>query len=210
MAQVADPQLVNIKNGIKTILGRVAVPFAIPADNIRLYREGFKNIDAFVDAFTQVAPIGGGRILHAWIMEPHIAVTDPQITIGHFFKVWTFPVTGYISLNNEMENELALERLLESIEDALNQASVELGMPIRELEYEVLQKGNRGFAGIGKKNWVLRVYELSQKVEVEGEGLEELEGELGAGINQPLLSDKDGEVFVRLTQEGVFLNPPFS
>ena len=39
-----------------------------------------------------------------------------------------------------------------SIEEALREASVELGLPVKKLEYEVLEKGNRGIFGMNKKD----------------------------------------------------------
>ena len=39
----------------------------------------------------------------------------------------------------------------ESIDDALSQAAVELGLPVKKLQYEILDKGDRGIFGVGKK-----------------------------------------------------------
>jgi uncharacterized protein (DUF342 family) len=93
----------------------------------------------------------------------------------------------------------------ESIEDALEQASIELGVPLKELEYEVLERGDKGFLGFGKRLWILRAYEKPQEVSVPG--LEEAASEEMAAEEkqEELKKDRDGEVFVRLTQEGVFL-----
>jgi len=54
----------------------------------------------------------------------------------------------------------------ETAEDALEQASVELGVAVKHLEYEVLERGDKGFLGLGKKLWVLRAYEAAQGVEM--------------------------------------------
>ncbi|HOV40063.1 MAG TPA: Jag N-terminal domain-containing protein, partial [Spirochaetales bacterium] len=43
----------------------------------------------------------------------------------------------------------------ETLEDALNQASIELGVKIRDLEYEVLEKGSKGTFGLGRKPWTI-------------------------------------------------------
>ena len=111
-----------------------------------------------------------------------------------------------MTLQFQEDNKLrSVEVEGETIEDALNQASVELSLPIKELEYEVLQKGDRGFLGVGRKDWILRVYEVSQKVEITGTGVEDLVGDLGERLDENTVADRDGEVFVRLTQEGVFL-----
>ncbi len=89
-----------------------------------------------------------------------------------------------------------------TIEEALKQASIELGLPIRKLEYEIVEKGSKGILGVGKKNWVIIAYEAQEKVreeenaEEEAEEIEEI---------REIVKDKPGEVFVRLTSEGVLL-----
>ena len=49
------------------------------------------------------------------------------------------------------------------MEEALEQASLELGIPVRRLECEILERGNSGLWGVGKKSWRLKVYEKSSK-----------------------------------------------
>lgn len=51
-----------------------------------------------------------------------------------------------------------------SIEDALLQGAIELGLPVRRLEYEVLDKGKKGFFGMGHKNSTLIVYEAEKQI----------------------------------------------
>jgi len=90
----------------------------------------------------------------------------------------------------------------ESIEDALGQAAVELGVPVESLEYEVEEKGDRGFLGAGKRSWVLRVYEAARQVTIPG--IEEEAAEAEAPVEE-VIKDRDGKAIVRLTQDGVFL-----
>lgn len=97
----------------------------------------------------------------------------------------------------------------ENIEEALRQASIELGVPVKKLEYEVVEQGRKGTLGIGKKNWVLLVYEMVQEAAAPGFdeiGMDELEfaGDFAPG------EDKPGIVFVKLTHDGAFLKvtPP--
>lgn len=49
-----------------------------------------------------------------------------------------------------------------NIEDALLQGSIELGIPMRKLEYEVLDRGKRGVFGVGHKDCTLIVYEAEK------------------------------------------------
>ena len=50
-----------------------------------------------------------------------------------------------------------IEVSAKTVEDALTDASVQLGITSDQLEYEVVEKGSSGFLGIGSKNAVIRV-----------------------------------------------------
>ena len=98
----------------------------------------------------------------------------------------------------------------ETAEDALEQASVELGVAVKHLEYEVLERGDKGFLGLGKKLWVLRAYEAAQGVEMPDAEERDLEKHLAAEERIESPKDRPGEIFVRLIPDGVFLRviPP--
>jgi uncharacterized protein len=88
-----------------------------------------------------------------------------------------------------------------SIPDALQKASIELGVPVRDLEYELVQKGAAGVLGMGARPWKLSVYErarVAAPVPVE----EEPAAEAAAPGRLP---DQPGEVFVRISSDGAFL-----
>ncbi len=97
-----------------------------------------------------------------------------------------------------------------TLEEALSQASIELGIPIKRLEYEVVQEGSAGALGVGRKDWNLVVYETAKK-KADEEYLPKVDLDLSAkpsAAGAPV--DVDGEVFVRLAPEGVLLKavPP--
>ena len=50
-----------------------------------------------------------------------------------------------------------IEVSAKTVEDALTDASVQLGITSDQLEYEIVEKGSSGFLGIGSKNAVIRV-----------------------------------------------------
>ncbi len=92
----------------------------------------------------------------------------------------------------------------ESIANALKQASIELGLPVKKLEYEVIEKGTKGIIGLGKKNWKIIAYETRKPVAVQRETeMPEENPEIDLGSIRE--ENKPGEVFVRLNNEGVFL-----
>ncbi|MDR2510327.1 MAG: FapA family protein [Spirochaetaceae bacterium] len=90
-----------------------------------------------------------------------------------------------------------------NLEFAIAEASTLLGVPIRNLEYEiVIQK--QSFFGIGENVCKIRAFErpelkkVRMELELEAEDLEEF-GEL------ELLDDRDGDVFVQRRHDGVYV-----
>jgi len=62
-----------------------------------------------------------------------------------------------------------IEISAKSVDEALTEASISLGIPSSEIEYEVVDKGSAGFLGIGGKNAVIKA---RKKFSVE-EGVKE-------------------------------------
>jgi uncharacterized protein len=94
----------------------------------------------------------------------------------------------------------------ESIPEALKKASVELAIPVRLLEYEVVTKGSAGTLGIGRIPWKLSIYEKSKAVKTTAEAEEEArrESERAAeAADRP--RDLPGDVFVRIGSGGAYL-----
>jgi len=50
-----------------------------------------------------------------------------------------------------------IEVSAKTIDEALTEASISLGVPSSEIEYEVIEKGSTGFLGIGSKDAVIKV-----------------------------------------------------
>ena len=94
-----------------------------------------------------------------------------------------------------------------TLEDAVAEASVLLDLPVRKLEYEITEKGSKGFLGQGKKPWAIKAYERLVTLRSELEDLEKDDGDASAvQINE----DADGEIFINLSPDGAFLKviPP--
>ncbi len=90
-----------------------------------------------------------------------------------------------------------------TVQEALKRASVELGVPIKRLEYEVTQKGSPGVMGLSKKPWTLSVYEKLKEAAAAAEPdiLAAMEG----GPKLQKVEEAPGEVFVRLSSGGAFI-----
>ena len=49
-----------------------------------------------------------------------------------------------------------IEISAKTVDEALTEAAIKLGIPSSEIEYEVVEKGSTGFLGIGSKNAVIK------------------------------------------------------
>ncbi|MDC7228595.1 MAG: FapA family protein [Spirochaetales bacterium] len=92
-----------------------------------------------------------------------------------------------------------------SIDEALEQASIELNIPLKKIEYEVLESPSSGVLGFGKKNCMLIAYELvTEKSSAFGDDSFDLDFG-GEDMMNDIQKDRDGEVIIQLRQDGVFL-----
>ncbi|MDR1352345.1 MAG: FapA family protein [Treponema sp.] len=121
----------------------------------------------------------------------------------------------FVQLQQRIKERLGQDRsihLIEAegptIEAAVAEAAVLLDVPVRYLEYEVTERGSPGFLGTGRKNWKIRAYERAAG-EIEEETGEDAFEEFDTEF-KPVVSDKNGEVFVQLTIDGAMLKvvPP--
>ncbi len=96
-----------------------------------------------------------------------------------------------------------------SLEQALEQASIELSIPVKKIEYEVLTKGIKGTFGMGKKDWVLIAYEIEDK---SAKKIDKFlhDDELSGKAKAEQIIDKNSEIYIRSTPDGVLMKvtPP--
>ena len=86
-----------------------------------------------------------------------------------------------------------------TLETAVSDAAALLDIPVRHLEYEILEKGSAGFMGMGKKEWRIQAYErLGAIKKKHAEVL--FEEDFMEGI--PVIENRDGQVFVHLSSTG--------
>ena len=52
---------------------------------------------------------------------------------------------------------------MQVLEEALESGAVQLGLPLEQLEYEIRERGDRGLFGMGRRGWVLQVYQAVAK-----------------------------------------------
>ena len=98
------------------------------------------------------------------------------------------------------------------LDEALQQASLELSLPLRVIEYEVLERGHRSFMGMRASPWRIIAYETAHDPSAEKQLSLEEELDLGSyRRDEPTeTADADGRFSVRLSAEGALVKvfPP--
>ena len=66
----------------------------------------------------------------------------------------------FVQLQQRMKERLERDRTIrsveaegETLEEAVYNAATLLGVGVKKIEYEIIERGNPGFLGTGKKNW---------------------------------------------------------
>jgi len=113
-------------------------------------------------------------------------------------------------LKDHLEHDRAIKSVDASgptLEAAVNEAATLLETSVRRLEYEIIERGNSGFMGAGKKDWVIRAYERTQ-VKKKKAATADLIDEDAEFVE--VIKDKDGDAFVQCWSDGVYLKviPP--
>jgi uncharacterized protein (DUF342 family) len=123
-------------------------------------------------------------------------------------------MVDFVRLQHIMREQLEQDRTIRTIntegptlEFAVSEAATLLNIPVRRIEYEVTEKGSPGVFGSGKKNWKIRAYE---RLEVMRDKVQPVSAGGQDGTAAPVIEDKNGDIFVRLSQDGAFLKvvPP--
>ena len=91
-----------------------------------------------------------------------------------------------------------------TLEEALQSACQELDIPLKRLEFDVLQKGSPGNLGFGKRPWTILAFEAKSKAALQGTEKAEFLPELYAHPQQ-VEENEDGHVWVRLWHDGAYL-----
>ena len=114
-------------------------------------------------------------------------------------------MVDFVQLQEILKDRLEQDRAVHSIEvtgptleTVTADAAALLNIPMRNLEYEIVERGSSGIWGMGKKEWRIQAYGkiITVKKKKQEELLEE-EGEQG-----PVIEDRDGAAYVHLSSNG--------
>ncbi len=94
-----------------------------------------------------------------------------------------------------------------TLEDALREAAVELSLPVKKIQYDVLEQGSSGILGYGKKPFLVVAYPARDESSVTV-GDDDFDMDFGFEADRP--RDVDGSAVVRLSPTGVLVKvlPP--
>ena len=123
-------------------------------------------------------------------------------------------MVGFDQLQKIVAEQLEQDRNIQSVtsygatlEEAVAEAAILLDLPVRRLEYEIIEYGNSGVMGIGKKKWSIKAYEriffnmdeYDDHLKTDIVTIEEHHGHY-----------MDGDVFINLRPNGAYLKviPP--
>ncbi len=107
-------------------------------------------------------------------------------------------------LRLDMKSQFEIDRSIryvdvkaDSMDEALSDAAIQLDSRIGLLEYEILDPGYKGFMGLMKKPWFLRVYENPKLVKKSKKKYSSGGGTLDESEESLVIQDIDGFFFVR-------------
>lgn len=107
-------------------------------------------------------------------------------------------------LRAEMEKQLQFDKELhtvdviaDTLEECLQDASVQLETKVKNLEYEVMQKGYGGILGLMKKPWIIKVYENPNIIKQKKKAKAAQEASQQAEEEEIKVVNKDGVFYIR-------------
>jgi uncharacterized protein (DUF342 family) len=90
-----------------------------------------------------------------------------------------------------------------TVEAAVAEAAALLSVPVRRLEYEIVERGFPGFFGTGRKNWKIRAYERFDASKEKEEAVGSESGDIKN--EEAVVEHRDGEAFVHFSVDGALL-----
>lgn len=109
----------------------------------------------------------------------------------------------------EDQSRVFVEVTAETLDEALANAAIQLNLHVRDLDYEILQRGTNSFLSLNKKNWFIRAYEMQRRKRKAEKRGEAASAESAVSLT-PVVEDRNGDAFVFCAPDGVYLKvvPP--
>jgi uncharacterized protein (DUF342 family) len=120
-------------------------------------------------------------------------------------------------IRDAMEKQLEIDKARvfvevtsDTLDEALADAAVQLGIPVRDIDYEIIERGTTSFLSLNKKRWTIRAYEMfrqkTKAIKKQASG----ESAMATGDATPVIEDINGEVYVFCAADGLYMKvePP--
>lgn len=91
-----------------------------------------------------------------------------------------------------------------SLEEALASAAIELGVSTSRVEFDIVQKGNPGVLGMGRKTWTILAYEAAKKAKKVAGDQQGFLPDLDTASSSATVS-LNSQIYVRMWSDGVYL-----
>lgn len=93
----------------------------------------------------------------------------------------------------------------DTLDEALADAAVQLGARVPHLEYEVIEKGFSGFAGVARQPWFIRVYENDAAISKKARATNQVDSVSTSSEEAIESANKDGEFFIRYFGSDIYI-----
>ena len=123
-------------------------------------------------------------------------------------------MVDFVLLQNIVKEQLDQDRAIRTVEAsgvtleaAVSEAATILSLPIRSIEYEIIENGFSGILGAGKKDWKIRAYE---RIIIKKKKKSKEQASIQEKPVVHVVQDRDGGAFVQFRYDGVYLkvSPP--
>ncbi len=100
----------------------------------------------------------------------------------------------------------------DTLDEALSNAAIQLNIPIKDIDYEVLQRGTSSFLSMNKKNWFIRAYEMQKHRRKRVREMMARQAQDDSGMAALVIEDRNGTASVYCAADGVYLKvvPPIA
>lgn len=110
----------------------------------------------------------------------------------------------------EDQSRVFVDITAQTLDQALEDAAIQLDASPRDINYEILQRGSSSFLSFSKHDWIIRAYEVrkQKKKKADTGGAGSTESDHGEAVQ--LVEDRNGDVFVFCASDGVYIKvtPP--
>ncbi len=109
---------------------------------------------------------------------------------------------AYMKTQAEQDRERTYVHVTgDTVEEALRQAAIELGIAIKKIDYEIIETARAGVFGMGRRSCSILAYPAARSADED----EAVSGDAGYISDSLESMDADGDAFVRLDASGVLL-----